>query len=339
MSTIGNDVQDGSLDTAAKAFLKSWEDGESPSKKDEEEDAQTETSDETDDASADTESEDTASEDEGSDEDPNADAEGEEDQDEGEDKKPSKSASDEMEVILNVDGEEHRVSVRDLKRLYGQEASLTRKSQAVAAAQKQYEETTTKYVTGLQSMTQKAMEKWKPYSEVDWAVAQSQLSANDFAALRQQAKSAYDEAKFLAEELDGTMKDAQQKYNSSLRERAQDTIKTLTDPSSPHHIPKWSNEVYDDIRTFATSMGMAQQVVDTLVDPAALKIIHLAMLQSKSKDIVTKKVAQSPKKVLTSKKSPSQGSTSKTKATTAFNKARKSGTLDDAAAAFLAKWS
>jgi hypothetical protein len=336
MSTIGNDVQDGSLESAAKAFLKSWDD--EPKKKEasseDTEETQTDTSDETDDETADT-SEETDESDEGT-EDPDAEAE---DDGEEEDKPKKSSASDEMEVILTVDGEEHRVSVRDLKRLYGQEASLTKKSQAVAAKQRDYEETTAKYAASLQTMTQRAMDNWKPFSEIDWNVAQVQLNANDFTALRQQAKSAYDEARFYAEELDNTMRGAQERQTASLRERAVETVKVLQDPTSPHHIPDWSNAVYDELRTFATSMGMAQQVVDNLVDPAALKIIHLAMKGSKAKDVVTKKVAKAaPKKVLTSKSAPS-GTTNKSKASAAFNKAKKSGSLDDAAAAFLAKWS
>src|ERR1044072_2443534 len=214
MSTIGNDVQTGStddgalsVDDAAKAFLKRWEDQDKPASKDVKETAD-DAADETDEAPAETESEDTDSEVEASDEDPEA-AEDTEDQDaDEEDKKSAKSASDEMEVVLSVDGKEHRVSVKDLKRLYGQEAALTRKSQAVAAKQKEYEESTTKVAHALSVLTDKAMQKWKPYAEIDWAVAQSQLSPADFATLRMQAKNAFDEAKFLTEELDSTMKDA-----------------------------------------------------------------------------------------------------------------------------------
>jgi hypothetical protein len=90
---------------------------------------------------------------------------------------------------------------------------------------------------------------------------------------------------------------------SSLRDRATDTIKTGRSVSQ-YHIPKWSNTVYDDIRTFATGMGMAQSVVDTLVEPAA--ILRSSTWQCrlpKPRAVVTKKVAAAaPKKVLTSKK-------------------------------------
>jgi hypothetical protein len=348
MSTIPGDVQTtgstitGALsqDEAAAALLKRWEDQEKPASKATKE-AADETSDETDEASADTESDDQTEETDEGDADPDAETEDDDGEDADEEKKSASDASDDAEVTITVDGEERRVSVKDLKRLYGQEASLTRKSQAVAAKQKEYEETTTKYVHALSSMTDKAMQRWKPYSEIDWAVAQKSLNDSDFANLRQQAKSAFDEAKFLTEELNGTMKGAQDKYMSSLRDRATDTIKVLQDEGSQYHIPNWSNTVYDDIRTFATGMGMAQSVVDTLVEPAAIKIIHMAMQASKAKAVATKKVAAAaPKKVLTSKKAPAaEGSTNKSKARAALSKAQKSGKLDDAAAAFMAKWS
>jgi hypothetical protein len=327
-----------SVDDAAATLLKRWTDQEKPASKPKEE-ATDDATDETTAASDDTESEDTDTDAE-VDEDPEAETEDSDGEDADEEKSSAKVASDDAEVTITVDGEERRVSVKDLKRLYGQEASLTRKSQAVAAKQKEYEETTTKYVTSLQHMTQRAMAKWQPYAEVDWAVAQKTLNDSDFAALRQQAKSAYDEAKFLSEELDGTMKTTHERYMGSLRERAGDTLKAIQDESSQYHIPNWSNTVYDEIRTFATGMGMAQSVVDTLVDPAAIKIIHLAMQASKAKAVTTKKVAAaSPKKVLTTKKAPAaESSTKKSKATVAFNKAQKSGKIDDVAAAILARW-
>jgi hypothetical protein len=45
--------------------------------------------------------------------------------------KPRRAAEDDDEVVVSVDGQEHRIAVKDLKRLFGQEASLTQKSQQV----------------------------------------------------------------------------------------------------------------------------------------------------------------------------------------------------------------
>jgi hypothetical protein len=354
MSTIGNDVQNtGSMDdgalsesSAADRLMKRWEDQEKKAKKaapasEDADDATDETSDETDEDPADTE-QDTGEDEEGSEEDPDADAEETEndDEDADEEKKSAKVASDEAEVVVTVDGEERRVSVKDLKRLYGQEAALTRKSQAVAAKQKEYEDSTKKAVHALSTLAERAMAAYKPYSEIDWAVAQTSLSKEDFAALRTQAKRAFDDAKFLTEELDATMSHAQAKFMETLKEKAQETVKVLKDPDSPHHIPGWSNDVYNSIRDFAIEQGMNTEVVNTLVDPAAIKIIHMAMSFKKAKDVAVKKVVKAiPKKVITGKTSSGGASTKDAKAAKARQKLKQTGSVDDAAAALMARWS
>ena len=48
--------------------------------------------------------------------------------------------TDETLIDILVDGETQQASIKDLKRLYGQEASLTRKSQEVAAQRKEAED-------------------------------------------------------------------------------------------------------------------------------------------------------------------------------------------------------
>jgi hypothetical protein len=358
MSTIQTDVHDnGSLDDgalsqdvdgAAEALMKRWEDQDKKRKKaspasEDAEDATDETSDETDEDPADT-SEDTGEDEEGSEEDPDADAEETEEtddaEDEDEEKKSSKVASDDAEVVVTVDGEERRVSVKDLKRLYGQEAALTRKSQAVATKQKEYEDSTKKAVHAISTLAERAMAAWKPYSEIDWAVAQTSLSKEDFAALRTQAKQKFDDAKFLTEELDKTMTEAQGKFMSSLKEKAKETVEVLKNPESPHHIPGWSNDVYNSIREFAIETGMSAEVVNTLVDPAAIKIIHMAMSFKKAKDVATKKVVKAiPKKVLTSKTGSAASSPKDAKKAKAMAQFKKTGSVDDAAAALMARWS
>jgi hypothetical protein len=348
------DVQTGSMsegalseDSAAERLMKRWDDQEKKAKKaapasEDADDATDETSDETDEDTADDESVETGEDEEGS-EDPDADAEDTETddaEDADEEKKSAKVAADDAEVVVTVDGEERRVSVKDLKRLYGQEAALTRKSQAVAAKQKEYEDSTKKAVHALSTLAERAMAEWKPYSEIDWAVAQSTLKPEDFAALRTQAKQRFDNAKFLTEELDKTMSEAQTKFMASLKEKAQETVRVLKDPESPHHIPNWSNDVYNSIRDFAIEQGMNAEVVNTLVDPAAIKIIHMAMSFKKAKDVATKKVVKAiPKKVLTSKTTQSGTSSKDAKSAKARQKLRQTGSVDDAAAALMARWS
>ena len=85
-----------------------------------------------------------------------------------------------IEVL--VDGETHGVSVASLKRLAGQERSLTRKSQHVAQQRKQAEDALQKTDAVLQAMLQ-SEERYKPYAS-GFLVASKTMDDADFAALR-----------------------------------------------------------------------------------------------------------------------------------------------------------
>lgn len=243
----------------------------------------------------------------------------------------TKLASDDYKVKLTVDGTERTVSVKDLKRLYGQEASLTRKSQEVADLRKQAEETSSKTTTALNVLVKRAEERWKPYSEVDYLVAQTQLSAEDFATLRAEAKAAYDDHVFLTQELNNHGQQVQAQQIVVNHEVAKAAIETLT-----RDIPNWNQKLYDDIRIFSVKAGLNEQAVNSIVDPTIIKLLHNAMLYERGKSVATTKKVAAAKKVLKTTKSP--GSASKSADTAHLNRLGKTGSRDDAAAAFLSRW-
>ena len=158
---------DGTFDTeddAANAFLKLW-DAEEPSDEERKEGETEETN-----VSEDTEDETTADENEGETEDGESSSE-DADETEGEaDKtKAKKYADDEGTYVkVKVGEEEHEVAVKDLKRLFGQEASLTKKSQEVAERTKAAEYAQAKSLAALDVMVKRAQESANPYRNVNW---------------------------------------------------------------------------------------------------------------------------------------------------------------------------
>lgn len=131
-----NPVAADSIDDAAEAILGMWEDAEELSEEDQE--AEVEATDETEVADAEEDENEEDLESDEDDEDP-------EDEDTEEDDEETSEEDEEQEVqVLDeeslveivVDGETKQASVKDLKRLYGQEASLTRKSQEMASQRK-----------------------------------------------------------------------------------------------------------------------------------------------------------------------------------------------------------
>ena len=197
----------------------------------------------------------------------------EEDEDEEEEETAeAKPLDDEQKVEVLVDGETKSVSVRALKRLYGQEASLTRKSQEVSQAKKDAQAQIERTHVTLQKMLEKAQEAYKPYAEVDMLVASKTMSDEDFTALRKEAQLASDNLKFLSEEADKFYGDLKAQQQEALQKQAQECVKVLQED-----IQDWSNSMYNDIRSYAVSQGLSEEEVNQYVDPNVIKILNKAM--------------------------------------------------------------
>ena len=182
------------LDDAADAILNRWSDGkQSPSEVDDEDatsdndesidEQETVDDDEvdpdandTEDAEDDGDTEDDQEDpdEEADDDDTDDDQEADDDDDTEEDNEPQ-VLSDDAVLEIMVDGKPQQVSAKDLKRLYGQEQSLTRKSQDLAATRKQAEESLAKADISYRKLIERAEARHKPYAEVDMLGASRQM--------------------------------------------------------------------------------------------------------------------------------------------------------------------
>src|SRR5690348_14337033 len=172
MSTIRKDVEAETQPfDAADALLGRWQDaGQLSNPEDEEGDShQSETDDGDEDETDQTEEnvEDQEDQDESSDEgdDDETDDDGDEDEESSDDDDDDEDEDDGSEKLLeNLDtkvkikigDEERTVSVKDLTRLYGQEAALTKKSQEVSELRKKTEDEGTRYVAASEAMLKRA---------------------------------------------------------------------------------------------------------------------------------------------------------------------------------------
>tara|TARA_B100000902_G_C27198417_1_gene857716 strand:+ start:60 stop:1136 length:1077 start_codon:yes stop_codon:yes gene_type:complete len=341
------------LSDAADAILNRWEDAEKPSE-DEEVEATTEDVDETDVEEVEIEEAEELEDDEEYEADPDEeedteDQEEEDDDDEDEEDDDTTEevtiASDDTVVEIKVNGETKQVSVKDLKRLAGQEASLTRKSQDLADQRKITEEDFVRTTASYQKLLDRAKERLKPYADMDMMVAQSQMDTETFAQLRQDARQAEEDVKFLEEESHALLQDMQVKHQSAVQAAAKECIRVLEDT-----IPDWGNEMYNDIRAYAVKNGLPQNQVDQYTDPNVIMLINKARLYDetkataqvkKAKAKVTKKTKKT--KVLSSKKSPpTKTQIKKANAQKAQEKLRNNpkygGGMDDIADALMARW-
>ena len=287
------------VNEAADALLKRWEDaGDQPSEQATEE-ATAQDNDETNNVQ---EQEDEAIEEvelDDEDEEIDPDEEEEETGDEEDDEEDTVEVDDDTLIEISVEGQTKQASIKDLKRLYGQEASLTRKSQEVAAQRKEAEDNIGKTDAILQRMVQKAEERYQPYSEVDMILASKNLDDADFAQLRKEAQDAHNDLKFIKEEANSFYDGLKQQQQAAMQDAAKEAVKVLE-----QDIPEWNNQLYDDIRSYAIGLGLPEEQVNNYVDPVVIKVLNKARLYDQAKQVTTTKKKRVAKKVLKSNKSP-----------------------------------
>lgn len=256
-------------------------------------------------------------------------------EDDAEDEADKPSLADDAVVKVKVDGKELDVSVKDLKRLFGQEAALTRKSQEVAQKRQETEATAAKLNASMEKLLTKAADRFKPYAEIDWLVASKQLDADQLSALRKEAQAAYEDYRFISEEADAFVAQTKQAQQEALLKAAGECVKVLK-----ADIPQWSDELYGSLREYAVGQGFDAEVFNNIVDPAAIKLIHKARLYDQTRTVKTvKKVVPTPKKVLKTTVAPAvKVGASVQKATAAKTRLERSGSIDDAADLFMSRW-
>lgn len=331
------------LDDTANAILANWSDGSDLS--DEEELEATDNSpDETEGDDPEPTNDEEDLEDDGSDEDPDDDEPTEETDEDEEDDDGELELSEDTLIEIAVDGENKQASLKDLKRLYGQEASLTRKSQEVATKRKEADDALNRADVSYRKLLERAEARNKPYAELDMLVASRQMSVEDFASLRREAKEAGDDLSFLKEESQAFYGEARKQHEAQQAASAKECIATLQDK-----IPEWSNDLYNDIRQYAVSVGLPQEQVDQYVDPSVIILLNKARMYDQTKATATTKKAKamtvktSKGKSLRSKKAPASISNgTKTRRQQSEQRLRdnpsNSGDMDDIADAIMARW-
>jgi hypothetical protein len=243
------------------------------------------------------------------------------------------------EIEIKIGDEVKKVPIKELTRLYGQEAALTQKSQKTAEALRGAEEQTARAVASAKAILERAQARYQPYKEINdpanWAYLATQMGPAEFQQLRQDAKAAEDDVKFLEQEVDGYMRQQQQRAGQAYREAAQACLKDLSDPQKG--IKDWSQPLYNELMTFAAEHGVPEMRQST--SPGAIRLLHMAMQfakaakdAKKAEDKVTKAISK-PSRVI----KPGSGQTKTAPKRAAMAALRDAADDPDAAAgAFLA---
>jgi hypothetical protein len=327
-------------DEAAEALLARWTDankpsdtneGKTPKKKPAPAADEEDTDDDLDFSEDEDAGDDPDEEDEGSDTDQSDD-----DADEDDDSEEALEATDDHKVSVTIDGETKTVTVKDLKRLFGQEASLTRKSQEVATQRKAAEADAERYMVATQRLIAKAEERFAPFAEIDWMIAQQRLTPDEFSALRTEARAAQTDLNFLNTEANSVLETIRTERQQANTATAQETIKVME-----KDVPGWNQDVYNKVLQHAVASGMDAQFVTSIVDAPALKLLHQAMRFSELKaKAAQKKTVQkaAPKRVVKPSNTSNRKIGKTDKGADQASKFQKSRSRDDAEALLMARW-
>jgi hypothetical protein len=243
---------------------------------------------------------------------------------------------DDAEVEIKVGEETKKATLKELKRLYRQEASLTQKSQKVAEAQRLADTKAAQADTALKGMLQRAQERFKPYAELDMLVLSQRMDTESFQQLRADAAAAQADVQFIQNELGQHTRAEQERAQTAYREAAATCVKELADPEKG--IKGWGEPLYNELMAFADTIGLKQ--ARAVVDPAAIRVLHMAheyaKAQGASKAAAEKieRAPQAPTKVL--KPGPQ---TDRNRSRSTMQTLRQKGDIDSAADAFLASFS
>lgn len=273
-------------------------------------------------------------------------AEGDEGEDETTDEEgdqPTVDIKDDHKVKVKVDGEDKEFTFGQLKRLAGQEASLTRKSQTVSNQAKQISEQGAVLLAQQTALLDRAKQRYAPYAKLDLLALSKDpnISGDELVAVRNLAQQAYEDVQYLEGETSRVAEALRNQSRKELMEQAQESLKVLSNPETG--IEGFNQELYGDICQFAVSAGLPADVVSNLVDPNAIKLINMARLYAKGKTAVQGAKSdkqKAPKRIV--KATASAETTKKViktaKANAPAKRLQKSGSVDDAAAAFEANW-
>jgi hypothetical protein len=237
-----------------------------------------------------------------------------------------KDVSDDAVVKVKIGDEETEFTVGNLKRLAGQEASLTRKSQEV-------ELVGGRAAAALTGALESVLEDLEPYKDLDWVLAGRQMDDDEFEWHREQYNrltKRYDSIIGAAQGFETTMAERQTAAEREAQAALPDAMKAL--------VPEWSDALHAEVKAYAASQGATAGRMDRVFDPVTLGLIHKAMLYDKGKKAMAEKVRTAPAKVRKTSGREALAPEGRTERNTQKKIASGHMSEDDAAAALLGRW-
>ncbi len=236
--------------------------------------------------------------------------------------------AEESEAMFEVDGES--LSAEELKLGYLRQSDYTKKTQAVAEQRKAFEAQTAEAEATMNALMSAAGADISRFQNVNWEQA-----AIDNPDQYRQAKAAYEQAQstynLIKAQADQFQTQQQQQTEAAQKEAAKESLTVLKT-----NIPNWNNDLYYKIGEYAQGLGVSGEEFNKVSDHRLITALWKAMQFDQAKQVTAKKKAKSsPTKTLSGSKADSTKAVQSESARKTRERLRKSGTVDDAAAALL----
>jgi len=229
------------------------------------------------------------------------DAEGE--PDESDDVPEAKYAEDTDKIKFKVNGEEHEVSVAEIKRLAGQERAIEHRAKDVVANERKVAELHDRAIAAGEEMYNRALARYTPWQNFDWAKALKDLPSESYNSLRAEAEDAYRDVTFHGETLDRVTAERRQQTEQvrarELQERSVNVVKELSDPVTG--IKDFSEAKLAEIGKYALASGIPAENMPDVFHTPLLKMFEKARLYDLSQTVKTTPVVKTAKKIVKQK--------------------------------------
>ena len=232
------------------------------------------------------------------------------------------------ELTFEVDGES--LTAEELKLGYLRQSDYTKKTQAVAEQRKAFEAQAAETEATMNALMSAASADLSRFQSVNWEQA-----AIDNPEQYKQAQAAYAQAQstynLIKAQADQFQTQQQQQTEAAQKEAAKESLTVLKT-----NIPNWNNDLYYKIGEYAQGLGVSGEEFNKVSDHRLITALWKAMQFDQAKQVAAKKkVKPSATKTLSGSKADSTKAVESESARTTRERLRKTGSVDDAAAALL----
>jgi hypothetical protein len=245
----------------------------------------------------------------------------------------------ETRYVIKVDGEEHEVTLEELRNGYQRQADYTRKSQALAEQRKAYEANLQavqsereQYGQALQLVANQQQAELQQYENIDWKALKDD-DPMEYMEKRLEYQEARERLSRIEVERNRVYEQNKQEYTQRLSQVLQQEAAKLSEALPEYANP--SSTLKNDLRNYALSLGFSNTDIDSITDHRVVLVLHKAMMQDRAANNTVKKVSKVVPKVVKSGTPESKVQRSQKATQQKRERLAKTGNPRDAASIFL----